>query len=596
MRHPMQCTALALLLLAAASCARTQERSDPISARGFTQYGYDLDNTQRNDSERRIDSHNVARLHELWRMNVTDGATSVPVVADGKVYFGSWNGHFYALDATSGEIAWERRLTPRWIRSTAFIDADRIYVAAGEKLVALDRERGDVRFERALDSQLTALLDASPKVIDGLVLLGLASFENTVPVDDYTATGALIAIDAHSGEEIWRVSTTGNADGPCTGGAGASVWSTAAIDSALGLAYVGTGQSFEEPPSTCNDSLLAIHYARDYAGERIAWKQTYKQHDIYTAGMQVNGTDADVGTSPNLFRIAGRRVVGAGDKGGSYRVFDRVSGEPIWRRTFEVGPPPVSTGLGGVMTTAAVSGDTLFLASNVFRAGGFLATGEHDPSDTSVLHALDQASGEDRWNVTLPAPMVGGMTIANGMLFHATIDGQLYARELSTGRELWHVALNANVGAAPSVVDGQLYVSAGMVISGGFQDPRGAFVASYGLTDQQPVARQAPPEAITPLAPSECQMLVRPELASAPGCTECLCACDATSAGHCDVCLTLASCTVAACTQAQPGDPMRACIADACGTKLLPTFLFDRAVDLAPCLIHCASQCGFDMP
>jgi hypothetical protein len=55
----------------------------------FTQYGYDRRNSQNNTSETHINHGNVGQLHELWRLRVQDGATSVPVVMDGHAYFGS---------------------------------------------------------------------------------------------------------------------------------------------------------------------------------------------------------------------------------------------------------------------------------------------------------------------------------------------------------------------------------------------------------------------------------------------------------------------------------------------------------------------------
>jgi hypothetical protein len=33
-------------------------------------------------------------------------------------------------------------------------------------------------------------------------------------------------------------------------------------------------------------------------------------------------------------------------------------------------------------------------------------------------------------------------------------------------------------------------------------------------------------------------------------------------------------------------------LAQSCGAKLLPTYLFDRAVDVAPCIVQCADRCG----
>jgi outer membrane protein assembly factor BamB len=72
----------------------------------------------------------VAEPREQWRYKFNHGATGGPVVRDGTVYSGGWNGYFYATDAHSGAPHWQRKLTPMGLRSTLLIVADRLYVAA----------------------------------------------------------------------------------------------------------------------------------------------------------------------------------------------------------------------------------------------------------------------------------------------------------------------------------------------------------------------------------------------------------------------------------------------------------------------------------
>ena len=65
------------------------------------------------------------------------------------------------------------------------------------------------------------------------------------------------------------------------------------------------------------------------------------------------------------------------------------------------------------------------------------------------------------------------------------------------------------------------------------------------------------------------------------------------AAGHCGSCTTLAQCTVDFCSGTQPGDDLRNCLATFCDAKLLPSYVFDRAVALGPCMTQCASVCKF---
>jgi polyvinyl alcohol dehydrogenase (cytochrome) len=502
--------------LAVAPAPASTDDAKPSDAPGqrWTSYGYDLNNSQYNPSETLLNADNVAGLHEQWRIEFPAGATSTPTVYDGVVYFGGWDGNVYAADARTGEVRWQRQVTSLLVRSTPLVTDDRVYVAAGPSLVALDRATGTTLFETTLDTSPDTLIDSSPKLVDGLVIIGVSSIETGYTKDDYVSIGAVVAIDARTGEQVWRVAATGDGPGPCIGGAGSSVWSTAAIDQELGLAYIGTGQGHESPASNCSDSLLAIHYPRSYQGERVAWIAQYTKDDVYSASLQdYFGTDGDVGAAPNLFEVGGQPLVGAGDKAGSYRAFDRRTGEQKWRLDLDHGD---GTGLGGVMTTAAVSDGTVYVTSNHW--GGILTvpvsqlTGAKDSSDTSTLYALDTATGKERWHVTLPAPMFGSFAIANGLLFHALIYGTLYARELATGRELWSVDLGGSVGVGPSIVNGRVYVSAGSGEVGATTATpgvAGGFVASFGVEPGPLTVWKAGMAQPKPLSEAECQTAVQ---------------------------------------------------------------------------------------
>ena len=47
---------------------------------------------------------------QVWRLNTSGAIEYPPSVAYGRLYFNSYRGHFYALDAASGQILWQKRL------------------------------------------------------------------------------------------------------------------------------------------------------------------------------------------------------------------------------------------------------------------------------------------------------------------------------------------------------------------------------------------------------------------------------------------------------------------------------------------------------
>ena len=382
------------------------------------------------------------------------------------------------------------------------------------------------------------------------------------------------------------------------------MWSSAAIDEALGLAFIGTGQNYEEPASPCSCSLLAIHYARQHPGERIAWVAQFTKNDVFAAWPPTTvftSKDADVGASPNLFEIAGRPAVGVGDKAGSYRAFDRRSGALIWRVDLDIGP---NAQIGGVMTTAAVHDDSIYVASNDWEVGAFVFNSMHDPADVSTLYALDTATGNVRWTQKLSSPMFGAFAIANGLLYHPIINHELFARDLKTGRVVWSAKLDGNMGAGPSIVDGRVYVSSGLETSATqitAPAPGGGYVASYGLSDGPRTVWDAKLYVPEPMTESECESAVSEQRGVTSGvnydltpeCASCLCQCDATAAGICDACWVLAPCVVASCAATAPGEATRDCLAASCSAKLMPSFIFRSAAEVAPCSVRCAVACKF---
>ncbi|HKP58941.1 MAG TPA: PQQ-binding-like beta-propeller repeat protein [Polyangiales bacterium] len=556
----------------------------------WTNYGFDAKNSQVNPDERTLDATSVTRLKESWRLHMPDGATSTPAVVDGVAYFGGWNGNVYAVDATSGEIRWQRRVTAQQANSTPLVMGDRLYVSAGASLLALARSNGSVQWEKLLDTHPSAMIWSSPKLVDDMLILGVASFENGITFEP-TFTGSVVAVEVSNGEEIWRIKTTGDGHdsfGRCVGAAGASVWSTAAIDEQLGLAYIGTGQGFDYPASTCSDSLLAFDYRRGHSGDRVRWLVQYSSGDVFGAVNLATGPDADIGAAPNLFEANGRALVGAGDKGGSYRAFDRKTGEAVWRANLEIGP---YVQFGGVTTTAAVHGDTIYVASNHLEKMQWVIDGTHDPADYSNLYALDTATGAERWKLKLDAGMAGSFAIANGILYHSIVNRTLYARDLKDGKALWSAKLGNDPGSGPSVVDGRVFVSAGMALTAVLPTEIGGFVSSFALDAGPVMVREARKDVLEPFTREACEAKLNKERGSAT-CAACLCECDATAAGHCGSCSTLADCTASWCASAAAGAEMKECLANFCNAKLLPSFVFDQAVELAPCSIRCAASCG----
>jgi polyvinyl alcohol dehydrogenase (cytochrome) len=324
-----------------------------------------------------------------------------------------------------------------------------VFVSSGRTLLRLDRATGAEEWRVETNEHPLAQIAASPVVVDGLVLQGVASAEVVMPRDEYTFRGSIGAYDAETGEERWRFYTTQNDD---KGGAGVGIWSTPAIDRERGMLYVGTGNAYSEPTGPYADSIIAL----DYRTGELEWSAQFTNPDVWSAG-NPTGKDADVGASPNLWTSGGRDLVGAGDKAGVYHAVDRETGKVIWQRRLT----PGST-FGGEIGSAAFVDGKLIAVSNV----GDPAT--NAPTNVSKVFALDPADGKVIWEAEeFPGLAFGPIGAVRGVAFVGTQSGVLAALDTRTGERLWETEAPEKVGGGPSIVDGRVLWGYGFFLFGG---------------------------------------------------------------------------------------------------------------------------------
>jgi len=144
----------------------------------------------------------------LWRVR-TGPIESSPLVASGLVYFGSWDGRVYAVDARTGRVRWSFATQDRVKGGVALADG---LVFAGSydgRLYALDARNGRLRWSAGGLGGLYA----TPAVAAGRVVVG-------------STDGSIYAFAARDGRPLWTRRT------------GSFVYAAAAI--AGGTVYVGS--------------------------------------------------------------------------------------------------------------------------------------------------------------------------------------------------------------------------------------------------------------------------------------------------------------------------------------------------------------------
>jgi polyvinyl alcohol dehydrogenase (cytochrome) len=246
--------------------------------------------------------------------------------------------------------------------------------------------------------------------------------ENQDP--DVSVRGNVVALDARTGARRWKTFTVPpNRDG-------ATVWSTPAVDTATGRLYVGTGNAYHAPAHETTDSIMALD-ARD--GRILDFFQATPD-DVWNRTTNIAaGPDHDFGASPNLITSpSGRKLVGEGQKSGTYWALDRATLEPVWHTN--VGP-------GG--QTGGIVGGTAFDSERVY--------GPNTPGGLIWALGFD---GESSWtSADGDALHFAPVSVANGVLYTQTFTATMTARNAENGMPIKSYPLDGPALGGVSIAD-----------------------------------------------------------------------------------------------------------------------------------------------
>lgn len=466
-------------VIAALLAAIVPVPSHALSRGDWPSFGAALSNSRSQPQPGGVGAASAPRLVERWSRRhlepvngTTYAVTGNPAVVGRTAFYADGTGRVTAVALNTGRARWSTKVSVATssgfaaVTSSPAVARDTIYVAALEgRVVALSTRTGKVRWSRMVETTRDTTLFSSPVVAGRRLVLGVASSENFFSSPPYSFRGSVVALDTRTGKQLWRTYTM-PAGLP---GRGGSVWGTAAIDRRRGIAYVGTGQGYSRPTGELTDALLALRL-RDGA---LIWHRQFTRNDVWNVyGGEVLGKDHDLGASPNLFRIRRRDVVGIGDKGGLYAVFNRATGATVWRRRLCEG-----SHLGGIMTTAAVTDSSIWVACNKPSAAGLglgpspYPTGPtapyfdwplHKPPSASTIFRLSARTGRTAWRRKVPGVTIGALTEAGGAIFVPNTDGTFRAFHGRSGRLLWKTRPGAPIGGGATVAGGKLLIGYGV--------------------------------------------------------------------------------------------------------------------------------------
>jgi outer membrane protein assembly factor BamB len=141
---------------------------------------------------------------ERWKFNATgEGVEGAVAVTAGVVYVSTSDDGLLALDAASGQEKWRYNPQSGLIRAPA-VAYGLVYITSRGFLAALDAQTGQEKWRLPISTAFPS----DPVIADGIIYFGTTT-DNLAALLVEMPLGELHAVDAHSGQELWKLSVDG---------------------------------------------------------------------------------------------------------------------------------------------------------------------------------------------------------------------------------------------------------------------------------------------------------------------------------------------------------------------------------------------------
>jgi polyvinyl alcohol dehydrogenase (cytochrome) len=424
----------------------------------------------------------VPHLKLKWAFGF-DGASlafSEPTIIGNRVFVGSEKGTVFALDATSGCTLWSFQ-AEAGVRTAIIVGRPKGEMSAyaayfGDQagtVYALDAATGRLLWKTQADNHPLAAITGALQLYGDRVFVPVSSREEAAALNPHYECcrfrGSVLAVNARTGTLIWKTYLITDLPHPTRksaagaqlwGPSGAAVWSSPTLDPERNVLYIGTGDSYSDPPVNSSDAILAL----SMDSGTILWIKQLTTGDGFNLSCTLsdpagrancpkqNGPDFDFGASPILSSLPnGRRVLVVGQKSGIVYALDPDrEGKLLWQVRLAEGGT-----LGGVQWGPAADDDKLYVAVSDVRMTRKLVTANGAtqmqrtlrPDKGGGMFALRLSSGEKIWYAP-PAAVCAKRTncspaqsaavsVIPGTVFSGSLDGHLRAYSSKDGRVLW---------------------------------------------------------------------------------------------------------------------------------------------------------------
>jgi outer membrane protein assembly factor BamB len=335
-----------------------------------------------------------------WAYQTNGPVRSSPAIANGAAYFGSGDGHLYAVDLQSGEEKWRYKTAGAVHSSPAVANGVVYFTSRDECLYAVEASTGKLllKFQTGAPLSYKWGFDyyiSSPLAADGMIYFG-------------SGDGHLYALDIRSGKPKWKFNTQ------------SLIRSSPAM--ADNVIYFG--------------DMSGYFYALDRDTGAQKWR-------FATEGVKFNPAEFgfDRCAIVSSAAISGDFVTFGGRDGFLYAL-NRQTGEEKWRRDYEI---------SWVISTPAIQNGTLFTGTSDGRFAHALdlSSGKEkwrfsatetvwsSPALADSLvyfgdgggnfFAVDSRTGGEKWRFKTKDRIFSSPVVAEGVVYFGSDDGYLYA-------------------------------------------------------------------------------------------------------------------------------------------------------------------------
>ncbi|HEX9132624.1 MAG TPA: PQQ-binding-like beta-propeller repeat protein, partial [Ktedonobacteraceae bacterium] len=448
---------LVVLIFGSTLVVGTLKTRQPANAAGpsdWSTYLHDVARSGFNSAETAINPGSASSLKPLWSYNEGTIIPTQPAVANGKIYWGSWDGIEHATNL-NGSQAWTANLgtvtssscqTTQGIVSAATVatvtingtPTSVVFVGGGDtQFYALNAATGAVIWHTPIGVSPNNVIWSSPVLYNGSIYISTSSL-----CDNPLTPGQIFRLDSVTGTVQNTFTDVPN------GCVGAGVWGSVTIEASNGTLYFATGNG-----GGCSQSETMADAVVQLNASNLTFMNSWQVPPAQ------QGSDMDFGSTPTLFpaTIGGtvHHLFGVPSKNGTYYAFDEtnIAHGPVWTAALAQGGPGPESGDGSISPSA-------WDGTNLYVGGG--RTTIHAQSCQGGLRALDPATGAFRWEQCMTdGPVIGAVTVVPGVV--AVTEGTaLWLMATTDGHSLfktWDTSNGSLYYASPTIANGAVYVA-----------------------------------------------------------------------------------------------------------------------------------------